>query len=108
MRREAAAELGAAGEPASWHSAGARTQQASPPVAPPHRGGGDVAVLGPEEGSWETPNSDSIQKSGAQTSPETSMFESMQLVVVVGGGTPTGYMKIEILAYVTQNRNSKK
>lgn len=66
-----------------------------------------MAVLGPEEGSWEIPNSDSIQKSGAQTSPETSMFESMQLVVV-GGGTPTGYMKIEILAYVTQNRNSKK
>lgn len=75
VRREAAAEPGAAGEPASWQSAGARTQQASPPVAPPHRGGGDVAVLGPEEGSWETPNSDSIQKSGAQTSPETSMFE---------------------------------
>lgn len=105
VRREAAAEPGAAGEPASWHSAGARTQQASPPVAPPHRGGGDVAVPGPEEGSWETPNSDSIQKSGAQTSPETSMFESMQLV---GGGDPTSYMKIEILAYVTQNRNSKK
>lgn len=87
VRREAAAEPGAAGEPASWQSAGARTQQASPPVAPPHRGGGDVAVLGPEEGSWETPNSDSIQKSGAQTSPETSMFESMQLVVG-GGGDP--------------------
>nr|KAF6398200.1 tudor and KH domain containing [Rousettus aegyptiacus] len=75
VRREAAAEPGAAGEPASWQSAGARTQQASPLVAPPHRGGGDMAVLGPEEGSWEIPNSDSIQKSGAQTSPETSMFE---------------------------------
>lgn len=75
VRREAMAEPGAAGEPALWQSAGARTQQASPPGAPPHRGGGDVAIVGPEEGSWETPNSDSVQKSGAQTSPETSMFE---------------------------------
>lgn len=88
------AEPGAAGEPALWQSAGARTQQASPPGAPPHRGGGDVAIVGPEEGSWETPNSDSVQKSGAQTSPETSMFESMKR----GGVEPTSYMKIEILA----------
>lgn len=70
-------EPGAAGEPASWNSSGTGPERPSPPAGPPCKGGGDVAVTGPEEDSWEKPNGDSFQKSGAQISPEVSMFESM-------------------------------
>ncbi|XP_006177219.1 tudor and KH domain-containing protein isoform X2 [Camelus ferus] len=75
IRREEVTETGGAGEPALWKNTGSRLEQAAPLAVPPHRGGGDMAVVGPEEGSWEKPNDDSFQKSGAQTSPEMSMFE---------------------------------
>ncbi|XP_032252994.1 tudor and KH domain-containing protein isoform X1 [Phoca vitulina] len=76
VRREEVTESGGAGEPALWKNAGtgAEPEPATPPGAPPRKGGGDTAVVGPE-GAWEKPNGDSFQKSGAQTSPEMSMFE---------------------------------
>ncbi|XP_004404333.1 PREDICTED: tudor and KH domain-containing protein [Odobenus rosmarus divergens] len=76
VRREEVTESGGAGEPALWKNAGtgAEAEPATPPGAPPQKGGGDTAVVGPE-GAWEKPNGDSFQKSGAQTSPEMSMFE---------------------------------
>lgn len=76
VRREEVTEPGAAGEPAFWKSSGASLEQAVPLAVPPCKGGGDMAVVGPEEGSWEKPDGDSFQKSGAQTSPGMSMFES--------------------------------
>ncbi|KAF6293894.1 tudor and KH domain containing [Rhinolophus ferrumequinum] len=75
VRREEVTEPGAAGEPAFWKSSGASLEQAVPLAVPPCKGGGDMAVVGPEEGSWEKPDGDSFQKSGAQTSPGMSMFE---------------------------------
>nr|XP_019595591.1 PREDICTED: tudor and KH domain-containing protein isoform X1 [Rhinolophus sinicus] len=75
VRREEVTERGAAGEPAFWKSSGASPEQAVPLAVPPRKGGGDMAVVGPEEGSWEKPDGDSFQKSGAQTSPGMSMFE---------------------------------
>ncbi|XP_025714216.1 tudor and KH domain-containing protein isoform X2 [Callorhinus ursinus] len=76
VRREEVTESGGAGEPALWKNAGtgAEPEPAKPLGAPPQKGGGDTAVVGPE-GAWEKPNGDSFQKSGAQTSPEMSMFE---------------------------------
>ncbi|XP_064444612.1 tudor and KH domain-containing protein isoform X1 [Mirounga angustirostris] len=76
VRREEVTESGGAGEPALWKNAGtgAELEPATPLGAPPQKGGGDTAVVGPE-GAWEKPNGDSFQKSGAQTSPEMSMFE---------------------------------
>ncbi|KAF5916223.1 hypothetical protein HPG69_010582 [Diceros bicornis minor] len=74
VRREEMTEPGGAGEPALWKNAGT-SMPAAPLAVPPRKGGGDMAVLGPEEGSWEKPNDDSYHKSGAQTSPETSIFE---------------------------------
>ncbi|XP_027943987.1 tudor and KH domain-containing protein [Eumetopias jubatus] len=76
VRREEVTESGGAGEPALWKNAGtgAEPEPATPLGAPPQKGGGDTAVVGPE-GAWEKPNGDSFQKSGAQTSPEMSMFE---------------------------------
>ncbi|XP_027459856.2 tudor and KH domain-containing protein isoform X1 [Zalophus californianus] len=76
VRREEVTESGGAGEPALWKDAGtgAEPEPATPLGAPPQKGGGDTAVVGPE-GAWEKPNGDSFQKSGAQTSPEMSMFE---------------------------------
>nr|XP_004667223.1 tudor and KH domain-containing protein [Jaculus jaculus]XP_044994344.1 tudor and KH domain-containing protein [Jaculus jaculus]XP_044994345.1 tudor and KH domain-containing protein [Jaculus jaculus]XP_044994346.1 tudor and KH domain-containing protein [Jaculus jaculus] len=69
-------EPGGAGEAAgSWKSTSASLGRTAPLEVPAHRGGGDMAVVGPNEASWEKPNDDSFQKSGAQTSPETSMFE---------------------------------
>ncbi|XP_036308894.1 tudor and KH domain-containing protein isoform X4 [Pipistrellus kuhlii] len=75
VRREEVTEPGAAGEPALWRNASTSQEQAPPLADPPRRGGGDMAAAGPEEGSWEKPNGDGFQKSGAQTSPEMSMFE---------------------------------
>lgn len=75
VRREEVTEPSGAGEPTLWKNAGTGMEPAAPLAVPPHKGGGDMAVVGPKEGSWEKPN-DSFQKSGAQTSPETSMFES--------------------------------
>lgn len=76
VRREEVAESGGAGEPALWKNAGTGTvpEPATLPGSPPRKGGGDV--VGPES-AWEKSNGDSFQKSGAQTSPEMSMFESM-------------------------------
>ncbi|XP_047582994.1 tudor and KH domain-containing protein [Lutra lutra] len=76
VRREEVAESAGASEPALWKNAGTGTvpEPATLPGAPPRKGGGDAAVVGPES-AWEKPNGDSFQKSGAQTSPEMSMFE---------------------------------
>lgn len=78
IRREAVTETGGAGEPALWKNAGtgAEPEPATSLGAPPRKGGSDTAVVGPE-GAGEKPNGDRCQKSGAQTSPEMSMFESM-------------------------------
>ncbi|KAF6076107.1 tudor and KH domain containing [Phyllostomus discolor] len=75
VRREEVRESGAAGEPALWKNSGTSKEQASPLAVPPCKGGGDMVAIGPEESSWEKPNGDSFQKSGAQSSPEMSMFE---------------------------------
>ncbi|ELK36267.1 Tudor and KH domain-containing protein [Myotis davidii] len=75
VRREEVTEPGAAGEPALWRNTSTSMEQPSRLADPPCKGGGDMAVAGPEEGSWEKPNGDGFQKSGAQTSPEMSMFE---------------------------------
>ena len=77
VRREEVTEPGGAREPALWRNTGTSLKQAAPLAVPPHKGDGDVAVVGPEEGSWEKPTDDSCQRSGVQTSPEMSMFESM-------------------------------
>uniref|UniRef100_A0A452RZK7 Tudor and KH domain-containing protein n=2 Tax=Ursus americanus TaxID=9643 RepID=A0A452RZK7_URSAM len=76
IRREAVTETGGAGEPALWKNAGtgAEPEPATSLGAPPRKGGSDTAVVGPE-GAGEKPNGDRCQKSGAQTSPEMSMFE---------------------------------
>lgn len=78
IRREAVTETGGAGEPALWKNTGTGTEPepATSLEALPQKGGGDTAVVGPE-GAGEKPNADHCQKSGAQTSPEMSMFESM-------------------------------
>ncbi|XP_070252820.1 tudor and KH domain-containing protein isoform X4 [Myotis yumanensis] len=75
VRREEVTEPGAAGEPALWRNTSTGMEQPSPLADPPCKGGGDMAVAGPEEGCWEKPNGDGFQKSGAQTSPEMSMFK---------------------------------
>nr|KAF6414565.1 tudor and KH domain containing [Molossus molossus] len=75
VRREEVTEPGAAGEPALWKNTGTCMKQAAQLTDLPCKGAGDVAVIEPEEDSWEKPNGDSFQKSGAQTSPEMSMFE---------------------------------
>ncbi|KAI4590305.1 hypothetical protein MJG53_001354 [Ovis ammon polii x Ovis aries] len=75
VRREEVTEPGGAREPALWRNTGTSLKQAAPLAVPPHKGDGDVAVVGPEEGSWEKPTDDSFQRSGVQTSPEMSMFE---------------------------------
>ncbi|XP_013365397.1 PREDICTED: tudor and KH domain-containing protein isoform X2 [Chinchilla lanigera] len=74
VRREETTESGGAGEPASWKNASSDSRQAAPLAAPPHRGDGDPAVVGPKEGSWEEP-SNSFEKTGVQTSPEKPIFE---------------------------------
>ncbi|XP_007949054.1 tudor and KH domain-containing protein [Orycteropus afer afer] len=79
VRREEMMEPGGTGEPALWKNTSSNLEQALPLAIPPHKGGGDMAVLGPqqEEGFWGKPNGDSFEeeKSGAQASPEMSMFE---------------------------------
>ena len=77
VRREEVRAPGGAGEPALWKNTGPSLEQPAPLAVPPHKGGGDLAVIGPEESSWEKNNDDSFQMSGAQTSSEMSMFESM-------------------------------
>lgn len=79
VRREEVTESGGAGEPALWKNTGTGTEPepaTTPLGAPSQKGGGDMAGVGPE-GAWEKPNGDNFQKSGVQTSPEMSMFESM-------------------------------
>ncbi|KAB0389817.1 hypothetical protein E2I00_011011, partial [Balaenoptera physalus] len=75
VRREEVTEPAGAGEPALWKNTGTSLEQAAPLAVPPHKGGGDTSVVGPEERSCKKPNDDNFQKFGAQTSPETSMFE---------------------------------
>uniref|UniRef100_A0A4X1W034 Tudor and KH domain-containing protein n=1 Tax=Sus scrofa TaxID=9823 RepID=A0A4X1W034_PIG len=75
VRREEVRAPGGAGEPALWKNTGPSLEQPAPLAVPPHKGGGDLAVIGPEESSWEKNNDDSFQMSGAQTSSEMSMFE---------------------------------
>ncbi|KAM6167501.1 tudor and KH domain-containing protein isoform 1-T1 [Erethizon dorsatum] len=74
VRREETTESGGAGEPALWKNASSGSRQAAALAVPPCKGGGDLAVVGPKEGSWEEPNN-SFQKTGVQTSPEKPIFE---------------------------------
>ncbi|KAG8520387.1 Tudor and KH domain-containing protein [Galemys pyrenaicus] len=71
VRREEVPAPSGVGEPALWKS----MEPASPMAALPRTGSGDMAVVRPEEGSWEKHSGDGFQKSGDQTSPEMSMFE---------------------------------
>ncbi|XP_022419990.1 tudor and KH domain-containing protein isoform X3 [Delphinapterus leucas] len=75
VRREEVTEPAGAGKPALWKNTGTSLEQAAPLAVPPRKGGGDTSVVGPEERSCRKPNDDNLQKFGAQTSPETSMFE---------------------------------
>ncbi|XP_021569808.1 tudor and KH domain-containing protein [Carlito syrichta] len=75
VRKEEVTEPDGAGEPVLWKSTSSSMEQAKPLAVPPHKGDGDMAVVGPKEDSWEKPNDDSFQKSGIQAIPETSMFE---------------------------------
>ncbi|XP_023069512.1 tudor and KH domain-containing protein isoform X2 [Piliocolobus tephrosceles] len=75
VRREDITEPGGAGEPGLWKNTSSSMEPAAPLVTPPPKGGGDMAVVVPKEGSWEKPSDDSFQKSGAQAIPEMSMFE---------------------------------
>uniref|UniRef100_A0A0G2JFB2 Tudor and KH domain-containing protein n=1 Tax=Mus musculus TaxID=10090 RepID=A0A0G2JFB2_MOUSE len=75
VRREEVTEPGGAGEAALWKNTNSSMGPATPLEVPLRKGGGDMVVVGPKEGSWEKPNDDSFQNSGAQSSPETSMFE---------------------------------
>ncbi|XP_015358395.2 tudor and KH domain-containing protein [Marmota marmota marmota] len=75
VRREEVTEPGGAGEPTLWKNSSSSMGQAAPLAASPRKGSGDMAIVGPKNGSKEKPNGDSFQKSGDQTSPEMSMFE---------------------------------
>ncbi|XP_007460359.1 PREDICTED: tudor and KH domain-containing protein isoform X2 [Lipotes vexillifer] len=75
VRREEVTEPAGAGKPALWKNTGTSLEQAAPLAVPPRKGGGDTSFVGPEERSCRKPNDDNFQKFGAQTSPETSMFE---------------------------------
>ncbi|ELV10730.1 Tudor and KH domain-containing protein [Tupaia chinensis] len=75
VRRQEVPEAGGPGELALQKNSSSSKRQTTPLAIPPHRGGGDVAVVRPKEDSWEKPNDDSFQKSEAQASPEMSMFE---------------------------------
>ncbi|VTJ55740.1 Hypothetical predicted protein [Marmota monax] len=75
VRREEVTEPGGAGEPTLWKNSSSSMGQAAPLATSPRKGSGDMAIVGPKNGSKEKPNGDSFQKSGDQTSPEMSMFE---------------------------------
>ncbi|ERE87164.1 tudor and KH domain-containing protein [Cricetulus griseus] len=75
VRREEVMEPGGAGEAALWKNTGSSMGPAVPLEVPLRKGGGDMVAAGPKEGSWEKPNDDSLKNSGAQNSPETSVFE---------------------------------
>ncbi|MBZ3877733.1 Tudor and KH domain-containing protein [Sciurus carolinensis] len=75
VRREEVTEPGGAGEPTLWKNNSSSMGQATPLAVSPCKGSGDMAIVGPKDGSKEKPNDDSFQKSRAQTSPEMSMFE---------------------------------
>ncbi|XP_013205293.2 tudor and KH domain-containing protein [Microtus ochrogaster] len=74
VRREVA-EPGGAGEAALWKNTDSSMEPAAPLEAPLCKGGGDMAVTGPKEASWEKPNDENFQYSDALSNPETSMFE---------------------------------
>ncbi|KAM7329237.1 hypothetical protein ACRRTK_010850 [Alexandromys fortis] len=60
------------------HSAETRVHESSPSVCEERLLSAKEVILvdtGPKEGSWEKPNDDSFQNSGAQSSPGTAMFE---------------------------------
>ncbi|XP_004854155.1 tudor and KH domain-containing protein [Heterocephalus glaber] len=75
VRREET-ESGGAGEPALWENAssGSGGRQAAALAVPARKGGGDPTVVRPKEGSWEEADH-GFQESGAQASPEKSIFE---------------------------------
>ncbi|XP_075834373.1 tudor and KH domain-containing protein [Microtus pennsylvanicus] len=75
VRREEVAEPGGAGEAALWKNTDSSVEPAAPLEAPLCKGGGDMAVTGPKEASWEKPNDENFQYSDALSNPETSMFE---------------------------------
>ncbi|XP_058897740.1 tudor and KH domain-containing protein isoform X2 [Kogia breviceps] len=75
VRREEVTEPAGSGEPALWKNTGTSLEQAAPLAVPPCKGHGNTSLVGPEERSCEKPNDDNFQQFGAQTRPETSMFE---------------------------------
>ncbi|XP_053447533.1 tudor and KH domain-containing protein [Nycticebus coucang] len=75
VRREEMTEPDGAGEPTVGKNTSSSMGQPAPRAVTPHKGGGDVAAVGPKESSGEKPNDDSLQKSGAQAIPETSIYE---------------------------------
>uniref|UniRef100_H0XXS9 K Homology domain-containing protein n=1 Tax=Otolemur garnettii TaxID=30611 RepID=H0XXS9_OTOGA len=74
-RREEMMEPDGAGEAVGKNTSSSLGQPA-PCAVTPHKGGGDMAAVGPKESSVEKPNADSIQKSGTQAIPETSIFHA--------------------------------
>ncbi|KAM5256725.1 tudor and KH domain-containing protein isoform 1-T1 [Ctenodactylus gundi] len=74
-RDEIEPQLYGAGDPALGKNTSSGKAQATALTVPSYKGGGDMAVVGLREGSLEKLDDNSLQKSGAQSSPETSMFE---------------------------------
>uniref|UniRef100_A0A2K6UXL7 Tudor and KH domain-containing protein n=1 Tax=Saimiri boliviensis boliviensis TaxID=39432 RepID=A0A2K6UXL7_SAIBB len=91
VKREEVRKPGGAGEPALWKNSSSSMEPAAPLVTPSPKGGGDMAVGMPKEGSWEKHSDDSVQKSGAQAIPEMSMFENLTVYVgdIVAAPLPT-------------------
>ncbi|ERE83912.1 tudor and KH domain-containing protein [Cricetulus griseus] len=64
-----------AGETALWKNTCSSMGPAVPVEVPLCKGAGDMAAAGPKESSWEEPSDDSLEISGAQNIPETSIIE---------------------------------
>ncbi|KAK7833319.1 hypothetical protein U0070_017318 [Myodes glareolus] len=75
VRREEVTEAGRADEAALQKNTNSNMGPAAPLEVPLCKGGGDMVDTGPKDGSWEKPNDDRFQNSGAQSSPEMFMFE---------------------------------
>uniref|UniRef100_A0A8C6EKM3 K Homology domain-containing protein n=1 Tax=Microcebus murinus TaxID=30608 RepID=A0A8C6EKM3_MICMU len=90
VRRDEVAEPDGAGGPALWKT---------PVLA--WKGGGDMAILGPKEGSWEKPNDDSIQNSGMPMfeipGPDFSLLADEYLEVCVSAPEHPNHFWIQII-----------
>uniref|UniRef100_H0XKE4 Tudor domain-containing protein n=1 Tax=Otolemur garnettii TaxID=30611 RepID=H0XKE4_OTOGA len=94
-RREEMTELDGAGEAVGKNTSSSLGQPA-PYAVTPHKGGGDMAAVGPKESSGEKPNADSIQKSGTQAipeipSPDFSFHADEYLEVYVSASEPNHF-----------------